>query len=109
MHDFFLQSGGKRLPLQEKVVDWTERQSINFIAWLGRDLVHMALPKCDDEGALTIALPELLDRPSAIYSDFMVSHLSFGPQEKGLDVERLIAAYDALMRDALGPVASIAA
>jgi hypothetical protein len=39
----------------------------------------------------------------------MVSHLSFGPQENGLNVDRLIAAYDALMRDALGAVDQIAA
>jgi hypothetical protein len=109
LHDHFLQTPDKRLPLPEKVVDWTERQSINFIAWLGRDLVHMALPKGDDERALTVDLPALLDRPTAIYSDFMVSHLSFGPQEKGLDVERLIAAYDALMRDAIDPAVRIAA
>ena len=109
LHDYFLSTKDKRLPLPEKVVDWTERQSINFIAWLGRDLVHMALPKGDDEKALTVDLPELLGRPTAIYSDFMVSHLSFGPQEQGLDVERLIAAYDALMRDALGAAEKIAA
>ena len=54
-------------------------------------------------------LPELLQRPTAIYSDFMVSHLSFGPQEQGLNVERLIAAYDALMRNALGTNQQIAA
>jgi hypothetical protein len=28
----------------------------------------------------------------------MVSHLSFGPQENGLDVDRLIDAYSALMQ-----------
>lgn len=109
LHDHFLSTRDQRLPLPAKVVDWTERQSINFIAWLGRDLVHMALPKGDDEKALTVDLPELLGRPTAIYSDFMVSHLSFGPQEQGLDVERLIAAYDALMRDTLGAGERIAA
>lgn len=109
LHDYFLSTPDKRLPLPEKVVDWTERQSINFIAWLGRDLVHMALPKGDDEKALTVELPELLGRPTAIYSDFMVSHLSFGPQEQGLPVERLIAAYDELMRETLGTAEKIAA
>lgn len=109
LHDFFLQTADKRLPLPEKVVDWHERQSINFIAWLGRDLIHMALPKGDDERALSVDLPQLLDRPSAIYSDFMVSHLSFGPQEKGLAVDRLIAAYDALMRNSIGQPDTIAA
>lgn len=109
LHDYFLSTRDKRLPLPEKVVDWTERQSINFIAWLGRDLIHMALPRGDDEKALTIDLPEYLGRPTAIYSDFMVSHLSFGPQEQGLAVDRLIEAYDALMRDALGTAKQIAA
>ena len=101
LHDFFLQADDKHLPLPTAVVEWRERQSINFIAWLGKDLVHMALPKGDDEHALTVDLPTFLGRPTAIYSDFTVSHLSFGPQERGLDVDRLIHAYDALMRDRL--------
>jgi hypothetical protein len=63
--------------------------------------VHMALPKGDDERALTVDLPMLLERPTAIYSDFTVSHLSFGPQEQGLALDRLIDAYDELMRSAL--------
>lgn len=98
LHDYFLQTEDKRLPLPAKVIDWNERQSINFIAWLGRDLIHMALPKGDDEHALTVGLPTFLNRPTAIYADFTVSHLSFGPQEKGLDLDRLIDGYDALMR-----------
>ena len=109
LHDYFLETNDKRLPLPDKVIEWTERQSINFIAWLGRDLVHMALPKGDDERALTVDLPMLLGRPTAIYSDFTVSHLSFGPQEQGLAVDRLIAAYDALMRNTIDPASAIAA
>lgn len=104
LHAFFLGTGGAALPLAEPVIDWTERQSINFIAWLGRDLLHMALPQGDDEHALTIGVPTFLDRPTAIYSDFMVSHLSFGPQERGWDPSPLIDAYGALMRDRLLPV-----
>ncbi len=102
LHDFFLGRERKSLPLPKASVEWTERQSINFVAWLGKDLVHMALPKCDDEYALTVGLPTFLDRPSAIYSDFTVSHLSFGPQENGLDLDRLLDGYDALMRSTLG-------
>jgi hypothetical protein len=101
LHDYFLQTNNKQLPLPSKVIEWTERQSINFVAWLGRDLVHMAVPKGDDEGTLTVDLPTLLDRPTAIYSDFTVSHLSFGPQEQGLALDRLIDAYDALMRNSI--------
>lgn len=101
LHDFFLASPKKEFPLPSKVVDWQERQSINFIAWLGSDLQHMALARGDDEKMLTVDLPAFLERPTAIYSDFTVSHLSFGPQEKGVDVNRLITAYDALMREKL--------
>jgi hypothetical protein len=102
LHDFFLKRERKYLPLPSASVDWNERQSINFIAWLGKDLVHMALPKSDDEYALTVGLPTFLGRPSAIYSDFTVSHLSFGPQENGLDLDRLLDGYEALMRTKLG-------
>lgn len=102
LHEFFLQSEAKHLPLPGKVVDWTERQSINFIAWLGRDIVHMALAKGDDEHALTVEVPTFLGRPTAIYSDFTVSHLSFGPQERGLDWNGFIARYEELMREKIG-------
>jgi hypothetical protein len=80
------------------MVEWKERHSINFISWLGKDLMHMALSKGDDEYALTVDLPTFLDRPSAIYSNFIVSHLSFGTQEQGLELDRLIDAYGELMR-----------
>ncbi|WP_337267396.1 hypothetical protein [Oryzifoliimicrobium ureilyticus] len=101
LHDFFLAKNDKRLPLPSPVIDWQERQSINFISWLGKDLVYMAMPKGDDEYAFTVGLPTFLNRPTAIYEDFVVSHLSFGPQERGLNVERLISAYGDLMRTQL--------
>jgi hypothetical protein len=101
LHDYFLQTESKHLPLATSVVEWKERHSINFISWLGKDLMHLALPKCDDEYALTVDLPTFLDRPSAIYSDFIVSHLSFGTQEQGLELDRLIDAYGQLMRSRL--------
>jgi hypothetical protein len=101
LHDFFLQTPDKHLPLPSPVMEWKERLSINFISWLGKDLKHLGIRRIIDEKALTIDLPAFLDRPNAVFSDFMVSHLSFGPQEKGLDVDRLIAAYDALMREKL--------
>ncbi len=63
----------------------------------------MALPQGDDEHALTIGVPTFLERPTAIYSDFMVSHLSFGPQERGWDPSPLVEAYKALMQTRLFP------
>jgi hypothetical protein len=101
LHDFFLNSSVKHLPLPSPVVETTERVSINFISWLGKDLRHMGIRRISDELALTIQLPAFLNRPIAIYSDFTVSHLSFGPQEEGLDVDRLINAYGDLMKERL--------
>jgi hypothetical protein len=98
LHDYFLAKEDKYMPLTHPVIDWTERQSINFIAWLGKDLLHMSGLTRDDEHALSVEIPNFLNRPTAIYSDFVVSHLSFGPQERGLDVAPLIAGYEALMR-----------
>lgn len=98
LHEFFLQSQNKHFPLPARAVEWNERQSINFIAWLGRDIRHMALGQGDDERLMTVDLPAYLGRPCAIYSDFTVSHLSFGQQEKGFDFDPLVDKYDALMR-----------
>ncbi|MGC3970585.1 MAG: hypothetical protein QM775_25595 [Pirellulales bacterium] len=47
--------------------------------------------------ALSVSIPTYLNRPNAIHSGFTVSHLSFGPQERGLDVQPLVDAYEALM------------
>lgn len=102
LHEFFLQSQTKHFPLSASTVEWNERQSINFIAWLGRDILHMALAQGDDERVMTVDLPAYLGRPCAIYSDFTVSHLSFGPQERGFDFDPLVDRYEDLMREKLG-------
>lgn len=101
LHEFFLRNEARPLPFAGPVVEWGERQSINFIAWLGRDIAHMSMPRGDDELALSVSIPTYLNRPNAIYSGFTVSHLSFGPQERGLDVQPLIDAYEALMHTKL--------
>ncbi|MEZ2126924.1 MULTISPECIES: hypothetical protein [unclassified Sinorhizobium] len=101
LHDFFLQREDKSLPLGKRVVETTGRVSINFISWLGRDLRHMGIRGINDERALTLDLPAFLNRPVGIFSDFVVSHLSFGPQETGLHVDRLLAGYRDLMERTL--------
>ncbi|MDO1584447.1 hypothetical protein [Rhizobium oryzicola] len=102
LHDYVLQQSMPNLPLPSPVIEWDQRQSINFIAWMGRDIQHLALGPCDDEHAVTVSLPRFLNRKTAIYSDFTVSHLSFGPQESGLNVDDLTARYHALMERQLG-------
>ncbi|MCM2292782.1 hypothetical protein NAC44_10650 [Allorhizobium sp. BGMRC 0089] len=101
LHDYVLQLPKPDLPLPAAVMEWDQRQSINFIAWLGRDIQHLALGPCDDERAVTVDLPAFLNRKTAVYSGFTVSHLSFGPQEAGLNVDRLITAYHGLMEKVL--------
>lgn len=101
LHDYFLQTPDKRLPLHQPFIEVKERVSINFISWLGQDLKHFGFRRLGDEKALAVDMPRLLNRPVAIYSDFIVSHLSFGPQEAELHVDRLVSAYSDLMREQL--------
>ncbi|MFS2220756.1 hypothetical protein, partial [Commensalibacter sp. A3DC] len=76
------------------------RYSINFIAWRGEKLRYMSLPPyADDEFYLTAVIPQYLNKKTAIYSDFMVAHLTFNPQEKTMDVDKVIKRYDQLKKD----------
>lgn len=101
LHHFFLQKTSKNLPLPTPIVEWTDRNSINFISWRGEDLRYMLFPRIDDEHALTVAIPRYTKRKTAIYSDFVVSHLSFGPQDHTMDTDYLLEKYQNLMEEEL--------
>jgi Farnesoic acid 0-methyl transferase len=75
---------------------WNERISINFIALLGRDLVHVPDIMADDEHDLCYGVRKRAKKQNCIYLQFVVSHLSFGPQDAAMDVRAVIEGYDAL-------------
>lgn len=97
LHEFFVETGGNKIPLESPLVEWSYRNSINFIGWHGEQLRYMYLPKGDDEHMLTVEIPEFLNKKTAIYSDFMVAHLSFFPQEKSIKPSEIISLYQKLL------------
>ncbi|MBH9970708.1 MULTISPECIES: hypothetical protein [Commensalibacter] len=100
LHSYFIKNRGKPLPLTSKIVEWDKRLSINFISWKGRDLRFMMLPfQCDDEQILTSNTPQYLNRKTALFSDFTVSHLSFYSQESHMNTELLINEYVKLRKE----------
>lgn len=98
LHDFFLQHPGRFTShyQTDSWVEWDQRLSINFIAWLGRDLAELACYHADDEQAVSCDIPARLGRTNAIYSPLIVSHLSFYPQDQGINVPALMARYAGL-------------
>ncbi|MFC1665061.1 hypothetical protein ACFL17_05455 [Pseudomonadota bacterium] len=76
-----------------------DRLSINFISYLGSDLLHIKGIRGDDEHALSLAIPASLDRKNYIYNQLTVSHLSFYSQESGLNHAMLLREYSALQKN----------
>lgn len=72
------------------------RFSINFVSWLGEDLPHFDTRFTDDELDLTVTVPRFLGRANAIYMPFVVSHLSFRPQDREMDVAAILNGYRSL-------------
>lgn len=97
LHNYFLDLPNKKLPLPQALVTYDARISINFIAWLGTDLKHLALPPGDDEHYISVEVPQLLGRPIAVYSDFVTSHLSFGVQDNGMPIKELLDRYESFL------------
>lgn len=96
LHDFFLDDPG-RFDL-EGVDIAPDRLSINCVAWLGSDLDALAGVGDDDEQDLSVTIPRRLQRRNAIFQPMVAAHLSFFPQEAGMDVARLLDRYRALAR-----------
>jgi len=70
-----------------------ERFSINFVSWLGADLPCFDTRFGDDEQDLTVTLPRYHGREGAVYLPFVAAHLSFRPQDGGMDLPGLLRDY----------------
>nr|WP_249207287.1 hypothetical protein [Gluconobacter cerinus] len=81
LHEFYIEQGAPIWPLTEEIVPWKTRIFINFIGWRGENLRYMNIPQGDDEGMVSVLIPSYLKKDIAVFSKFMVSHLSFFPQE----------------------------
>lgn len=88
---------------------WRERISINFVSWLGADLVHIPDIMSDDEHDLCYGVRKRTGKVNCIDPRFVVSHLSFWKQEAEMNVEKVIDDYSRVAERELNPQANGAA
>lgn len=98
LHNWFLDEPERFIGhnFRQISIEWSQRLSINFIAFLGKDLAEMACRFKDDEHALSIEIPHRLGRTNAIFTPFIVSHLSFYTQNAEMNIGEIINRYEAL-------------
>lgn len=70
-----------------RIDDFT-RVSINTISWLGKDFAEFGgVVHKDEEEDLACHIPRRLNRPTAIFGDFVTVHYAFGPQRERVHFE----------------------
>ncbi len=98
LHNHFLDQPQKFLSNKEEVIEWQQRVSINFIAFLGSDLNHM-WDFNDDEGDLCFKSRLRSGKPNCIYTPLIVAHLTFGPQDQGFPISDVVNRYRILWEE----------
>ncbi|MDE8342304.1 MAG: hypothetical protein POG24_00615, partial [Acidocella sp.] len=93
LHNYFIDNFELFLDKQTMVIPWNQRISINFVTWLGKDFTHISEIMLDDEEYLSYQGRWRSGKENAIFTPFIVSHLSFFSQENGIDVAEIIEAY----------------
>ena len=101
LHRHFLKDPDMFTPADTKPIVWNERISINFIAWLGRDLAHIPDLMADDEHDLCYGVRKRLRADNCIFPGFVAAHLSFWKQDAAMDVDALLQDYAALASQTL--------
>jgi len=82
---------------------WNERISINFVALLGRDLVHIPDITPDDEHDLCYGVRKRAQKQNCIFPPFVAAHLSFWRQDAVMNVAETLEGYEALAATELAP------
>ena len=93
LHNFFLENSELFRRMGGGVIEWNQRISINFIGFLGEDIVHISDVMQDDEHDLCYQSRERSGKSNAIYLPLVVAHLSFKSQDEKLDCRNIIAKY----------------
>src|SRR5262249_55394979 len=93
VHNLFLEApaGFKKTNCREIV--WNERMSINFIALLGEDLVHLPDITPDDEHDLCYGVRKRAKKQNCIHPQFVTAHLSFWKQDGAMNIPGLLRKY----------------
>ena len=80
---------------------WNERISINFVALLGRDLIHIPDVSPDDEHDLCYGVRKRAHKQNCIWLPFVAAHLSFWKQDADMNVRDVLERYEDLATEAL--------
>jgi len=96
LHRLFLLSPARFRRDDIAPIVWNERISINFIALLGRDLIHIPDISTDDEHDLCYGVRKRAKKQNCIYPQFLAAHLSFWKQDANVQIAEAIRAYEAL-------------
>ena len=96
LHRLFLKSPDLFIPTLASSIIWNERISINFIAMLGKDLVHIPDVTADDEHDFCYGVRKRAKKQNCIYSQFVVSHLSFYKQDNEMNIAAILDEYQKL-------------
>ena len=95
LHKLFLQNPKPFHATASQIV-WTERISINFVAFLGEDLIHIPDLMQDDEHDLCYGVRKRAKKQNCIYPQFVAAHLSFWKQDAGMNIAEILRGYRAL-------------
>jgi hypothetical protein len=102
LHDLFLRAPDAFMPKQAQAIVWNERISINFVAFLGRDLIHIPDVSGDDEHDLCYGVRKRARKQNCISMNFRAAHLSFWKQDAEMKIRDVIDGYDLLAERLLG-------
>ena len=102
LHDLFLRWPEAFEPEQGSAIVWNERISINFVSFLGRDLIHIPDVSGDDEHDLCYGVRKRARKQNCIWTKFRAAHLSFWKQDADMKIRDVIDGYDLLAERLLG-------
>ena len=77
LHALFLKNPPAFADAASTPIAWRERISINFVSWLGEDLVHLPDIMSDDEHDLCYGVRKRANKLNCVYPPFVAAHLSF--------------------------------
>ena len=95
LHRLFLKAP-KSFATAAGPIVWNERVSINFIALLGADLLHIPDVTADDEHDLCYGVRKRAKKQNCIYPQFLAAHLSFWKQDAAMNIAAVLKGYEAL-------------
>jgi hypothetical protein len=105
VHNLFLEAPTAFKTGDAREVVWNERLSINFIALLGEDLIHIPDITPDDEHDLCYGVRKRAKKQNCIYPGFVTAHLSFWKQDGAMNIRNMLRKYEKLAASELAAAA----